>query len=304
MKYRFMGLVSGVIVFSFLAVGLAQSAQQAGAPAAIPRTPDGKPDLSGRWMTVSSKVGIMQLTAWGLDRWNYNKLPKGNGGRHELDPILNCYRPGLARLGPPLLVPAKSVVVRIDDANVPASGGPAAMDAFLIAYVPHKIWMIYQYNEESREIFTDGRKHPKVDEDDPATKWWNGYSTGTWDGDTFVVDTTNLRDETWLDNLGHENRQLHVVERIRRVDADTMQIDRTLTDPMALAKPYTTTATLKLMPTLTFQENVVCDQYYEKKLAFGYGGLLGISNHPWEGPDRSITIPFTGLSEEKKDEKK
>ena len=304
MKNRFMGLIFGVVVLAFSAVALAQVPPQAGAAGAkaIPRTPDGKPDLSGIWKTASSKADPMQLTAWGIDRFNYNKLPKGNGARPEYDPILHCYRPGLARLGPPLLVPADSVVVRIDDASVPAPGGPAAMDAIQIANAPHTVWVIYQYNQEVREIFTDGRKHPAVDPEDNSTLWWNGYSTGTWDGDTFVVDTTNLRTETWLDNLGHETRELHVVERFRRVDADTLQIDRTLTDPMVLAKPYTNSATLKLTPNVTFQENVVCDQYYVRKFAFGYDGLLGISTHPYGGPDRSSATPvFTGnLPDEKK----
>jgi len=306
MKIRFMGSIFVVIVFAVSTVGFAQAAQQpvAGGAKAIPRTSDGKPDLSGTWKTVSSKVDPIQLTAWGLDRWNYNKLPKGNGARPNEDPIMNCYRPGLARLGPPLLVPGKSVAVRIDGESVPAPGGPASMDAIVITYGPHKVWMIYQYNQETRQIFTDGRKHPEVitDEDpsDQTSKWWNGYSTGTWDGDTFVVDTTNLRDETWLDNMGHENRQLHVVEHLRRVDADTLQIDRTLTDPKALAKPYATSATLKLMPNLPFQENVICDQYYVKKIAFGYGGLLGINNHPWQGSDRSISIQFVNPPDDKK----
>ena len=301
MKNRFMGSILGMVVLGFSAAVFAQaptqrSSQQPGTAGAIPRTPDGKPDLSGRWKTVRSKVAPMQLTAWGIKRFNYNKLPEGNGARPELDPILHCYRPGLARLGPPLLVPASSVRVRSEGESVPASGGPAALDAIVIAYSPQKMWMIYPYNQEVRQIFTDGRKDPAVIEEDLSTKWWNGYLTGTWDGDTFFVDTTNLRDETWLDNLGHEHRQLHIVERFRRLDAETLEIERTLTDPIALAKPYTTRATLKLTPNLTPQENVICDQYYTRKLAFGFQGLLGINNHPWQGLDRSTALPrFTGL---------
>lgn len=308
MKNRLAGSIFGVVVFAFSTVALAQTPARPGPGAAgakpIPRTPDGKPDLSGIWKTASSKAEPMQLTAWGLEQFNYNKLPKGDRARPELDPILHCYRPGLARIGPPLQVPAISIRVRIDGESVPTPGGPAAMDAIQIAYAPHKVWMVYQYNSEVRQIFTDARKHPPVDKDDLLTQWWNGHSVGTWDGDVFVVDTAAIRNETWLDNLGHEHRQLRVVERFRRVDADTLEIERTLTDPVALARPYVTQATLKLTPNLTFQENVVCDQYYVRKVGFGFGGLLGINDHPWQSPEENPNSTWQDVEREEEKENK
>ena len=294
MKNRFAAWTFWMVVLGFSAVVFAQEPAQRSAQqpaAAIPRTADGKPDLSGKWKTITSRVGRIQPTPWGAKRYDYNKLPEGTGARPELDPISYCYRPGLARLGPPLLVPASSVRVRKEGESVPAPGGPAALDAIVIAYSPQKVWIVHQYNQEMRQISTERRQHPEVLEEDLSTKWWNGYSTGTWDGDTFVVDTTNLRDETWLDNLGHEHRQLRVVERFRRLDPETLEIERTFTDPMALARPYVTTATLKLAPDLTPQENVICDQYYGRKIGFGFQSLLGISSHPWQGKDRSTENP-------------
>ena len=282
MKKRLRGSIFWVVVLACSAVVLAQTA---GAQA-IPRTPDGTPDLSGIWKTVSSNVEPMELTDWGAARLNYNKLPKGDGIRPELDPMMHCYRPGLARIGPPLQVPSTSIRVRFEDESVPPPGVSVAdFDAIEIRYAPRKVWMIYQFNHEVRQIFTDGRKHPEAFEDDPFTMWWNGHSTGTWDGDTFVVDTTNIRNETLLNNQGNEHRKLHVVERIRRVDAETLEIEKTISDPIALAKPYKTYATLKLMPNMTFQENVICDQYYVRKVGFGFGGLLGINDHPWQSPE-------------------
>ena len=293
MKMRLLGSV--LVVLAFSAVGLAQARQPAAAGAkTIPRTSDGKPDLSGVWKTVDSNSVPMQLTAWGMDRFNYNKLPKANGVRAELDPIRHCYLPGLARIGPPLQVPADSIRVRIEGQSVPFPGGPSQFDVIEIRNARNKVWMIYQFNQEVREIYTDGRKHPEVVEDDLLTRWWNGHSVGSWDGDTFVVDTANLRDEVWLDNVGHEHRDLHVVERFRRVDAETLEVERTLTDAMALAKPYTTKTTLKLRPDVTFQENVVCDQYYMRRLGFGFGGLLGISAHPWQLPEERPNPTWNG----------
>jgi len=296
MKNRLVESIFLLGALAFSAIGFAQAAQQptAAGPRAIPRTADGKPDLSGTWRTVSARTDPMQLTAWGTERVDYNKHPKGEGARPELDPMMHCYRPGLARIGPPLRVPAKSIRVRLEDESVPFPGGPSDFDVIEIHYAPRKLWLIYQYNHEVRQIFIDGRKHPEDIEYEPFSRWWNGHSIGSWDGDTFVVDTTNLRNETWLDNTGHEHGKLHVVERFRRIDADTLEIERTLTDPVALAKPWTTRATLELAPDHTLQENVICDQYYVRKLGFGFGGLLGINDHPWQSPEEKPNASWEG----------
>ena len=304
MRNRLIGSPSvavGVMVLAFASVLSAQTAARAGAADAkpIPRRPDGKPDLSGIWKTVTFQLGPIALTSWGLDQYNYNKLPQGNGVRPELDPILHCYRPGLARLGPPLQVPAGSVRVRIEGESVPAPGGPASLDLIQIAYAPRKVWIIYQYNQEVRQIFTDRRPHPPVDPDDLLSQWWNGHSVGTWDGDVFVVDTANIRNETWLDSLGHEHRQLKLVERFRRLDAETLEIERTFTDPMALARPYVTTATLQRTADSTFQENVLCDQYSVRKPGVGFGGLLGIADHPWQLPEENPNPTWEDVEQER-----
>ena len=59
-----------------------------------------------------------------------------------------------------------------------------------------------------------------------------GSSIGKWEGDTFVVDTIGFNDKTWLDRLGHPHaKKTALVERFRRVDANTLQIDLTIDDP-------------------------------------------------------------------------
>ena len=277
-----LGLIFSVVITA--AVALAQNAPrpQAATTKSIPRTADGKPDLSGTW-SYSGGGGLapMLLTAWGIERFNYNKVPKGSGARPELDPILHCYRPGLARIGPPLQVPGPPYAERV----------PSTLGAIEIVRAPHKLMVIYEYNHEVRSIFTDGRPHPKDLEATGALRW-NGHSIGSWDGDTLTVDTVGLRNESWLDNQGHEfSTQMHVVERFRRIDAGTLEIERTLTDPVALAKPYVTRVTLKLTPNLTFQENVTCNQYYERHAFYGDDTVMGINEHPWQGPDRSTSSP-------------
>ena len=98
-----------------------------------------------------------------------------------------------------------------------------------------------------------------------------------------MVNTVGLRDETWLTSDGHEHStQLHVVERFRRVDAETLEIERSFTDPIALAKPYQGRFVLNLRPDYDLDENRSvndCSHLMVRKPAFGkgMGGLLGIS---------------------------
>jgi len=89
-----------------------------------------------------------------------------------------------------------------------------------------------------RHIYTDGRSHPPSDELWPMSQ---GDSIGHWDADTLVVDTVAIRSPIYLLGLGVPfapmSTQLHSVERIRMVNHDQMQIEFTLEDPIALAKP-------------------------------------------------------------------
>jgi len=137
----------------------------------------------------------------------------------------------------------------------------------MIVQVPGKIFFFYNNNHEMRQILLDGRKHPE--DLDPT---WNGHSIGTWDGDTLVVDTVGMRDETWLDMEGHvHSGDLHMVERIRRVDADTLQWETTLTDPKVLVKPFVERRTAKAQANFDFYEEVQCEERYRKGLYFGEG---------------------------------
>lgn len=98
-----------------------------------------------------------------------------------------------------------------------------------------------EFPGQTWRIYLDGRPHPNADEY-PATL--NGHSTGKWDGDTLVVDSVNIRTDTLLygqgrseKDLGHSDK-LHVVNRIRRIDRDHLQVEGTVEDPEALVKPW------------------------------------------------------------------
>jgi hypothetical protein len=89
-----------------------------------------------------------------------------------------------------------------------------------------------------RHIYTDGRSHPPKDELWPTLM---GDSIGHWEGDTLVVDTIATRRRLYMSELSGffvpTSDQLHFTERIRMVNHDQMQIDYTVEDPVALAKP-------------------------------------------------------------------
>src|SRR6187399_1296783 len=88
-----------------------------------------------------------------------------------------------------------------------------------------------------REIFMDGREHPKGDALNPT---YLGHSVGRWEGDTLVIDVVGFNEGTWIDYYGHPHtRLLHVVERIARPDKATLRYEATIDDPGAYTRPWT-----------------------------------------------------------------
>jgi len=83
---------------------------------------------------------------------------------------------------------------------------------------------------DTRIIPLDGRPHLPS-----SVRLWFGDSVGHWEGDTLVVDTTNFKDET---TFYGSDRNLHVVERFRRIDADTILYQFDVDDPTAFVKPW------------------------------------------------------------------
>ena len=120
-------------------------------------------------------------------------------------------------------------------------------DNFLRAYgLPHLLKFVHtpnllvvlnEMNAGYRQVFTDARPLPK----DP-TPSWQGYSSARWSGDTLVVDTIGLRDDTWIDWNGSVlTEAAKVREQIRRPDFGHLEIEVTVDDPKAYTKPWTVT---------------------------------------------------------------
>jgi hypothetical protein len=158
-----------------------------------------------------------------------------------------------ARPEPPALTPAYEAKLKeyqdaqkrgeIQDtpaANCVPNGMPGIMTQpypMEVLFTPGKVTIMIEAYSQWRQIFTDGRKHP---EDPDLT--FNGHSIGHWEGDTLVVDTVGFTTDTALAGFGVKHSdKMRIVERMHLVDGDKLQIETTITDTQALAKPLTST---------------------------------------------------------------
>ncbi len=103
---------------------------------------------------------------------------------------------------------------------------------FEIIQIPGRVLMFFELGHVWRTIWTDGRALPK--DPDPS---WLGYSVGKWEGDTFVVDTIGFNDKLWVDVYGSpRSDRMHLTERYRRLNHDTLEMQITMDDPKAYTK--------------------------------------------------------------------
>jgi hypothetical protein len=108
---------------------------------------------------------------------------------------------------------------------------------FQIVQTPKHVTMLYEYAHATRVIFTDDSPHP------PPLDLWMGDSRGKWEGDTLIVDVTQLNDKTWFDTAGnYHSDQLHVVERYTPIDGNHIRYEATIEDPKVFTRPSTPAA--------------------------------------------------------------
>ena len=219
--------------------------------APTPRTADGKPDFSGIWESRRGAIGRPPggLPGVGTDSPSSAPPPPPPPPPPPGTPPLATFFDIGANLegGAPYQQWAKE----LKDARV-ANGMKDNPDAHClpIGYMqlhlhpqprkmiqtPKQIVMYYESNYGLREIFMDGRGHPDAD----AQPWWYGYSIAHWEGDELVVESKHFRDDMWLDVNGspltYEGR---IIERFRRPNFGTLEIDITIDDPKAYTKPFT-----------------------------------------------------------------
>jgi hypothetical protein len=200
--------------------------------APAPRTPDGKTDFSGIW----------------LNAWFYNgrvqPLPVSPPGEPPAATFADVFAnfKGELPLQPWAAQMKAARKEQNSKENPDAHCLPMGLMQFHMHPQPRKVLqtrdviaMLYEGNSGVRQIFIDGRPLPDAD----AQPWWYGYSTGRWEGDTLVVETTRFRDGGWLDIYGSPlTDQATMIERWRRPNFGTIQIDITIDDKKAYTKPF------------------------------------------------------------------
>lgn len=236
--------------------------------APAPRTPNGKPDLSGIWEAEpASHEELIRFLPGG-----FNLLGEDPPSKYFVN-ILSDFKPAEA----PLKAATASLFAEHFaglSKDAPFShclpvGIPLADLApipFKIIQTPSVVVMLYEGDGSFRQIHTDGRKLPS---DNPLPSWM-GYSIGKWEGDTLVVDTAGFNDRSWLDAFGHPHSDaLHVTERFHRFDIGHMELQITIDDPKSYTKPFTVKINELLQPDTDLIESVCLENEKDAKHLVG-----------------------------------
>ena len=270
--------VMSIIVVAALAAfsGQAQRGQtpagrgQAAVPNnGVPRMPDGKPDLTGIWQVLDLSLDANiepHAASWGVHAGQgaiidpadgkIPYLPAALAKRQEnyknraKDPVAHCYKPGVPRIN-----------------YIPFP--------FQITQTPAWIQVTYEFVHNHRNIYLNGSTHL------PGIDFFNGDSRAKWDGDTLVVDVTNLNDDpalvpTWFDASGnYHSDALHVVERWTRTSMDNMTYRATMEDAKVFSRPWTIEVLLYRHKESNFRVlEYECQIFKEKLAREGKGNFL------------------------------
>jgi hypothetical protein len=219
-----------VLVLSLLttsAFGQAAQAQR------IPRMPNGRPNFTGLWQSITTanwdiqdhiaqpgpfyQLGAVGAIPGGQGIVEGGEIPyrpealakkkENQANRWKLDPEIKCYMPGVPR----------------------ATYMPYP---FQIVQGTNNIAIAYEYATSNR-VINMGKPT------EAPTDTWMGWSNGRWEGDTLVVDVTGMNDQTWFDRAGNfHSEALHVVERYTFRNADVINYEATIEDPNVFTRPW------------------------------------------------------------------
>src|SRR5437762_840941 len=211
-------------------------------PAPATRTADVKPDHSGIWNKISPKNHsniAADLKPEEIQSWAHALVEQRaeNLGREYMNVVCLPLGPGYA-----------------------TSADITGAEMVKIVQTPGLILMLNP-DLTYRQIFLDGRSLESAP--NPS---WMGYSVGRWDKDTLVVESFGFNDRTWLDHDGHPHTEaLRTTERYRRRDFGHLDIEVTLADPGAYARPWTVALRAELLADTEMVE-FVCNENNQSSL--------------------------------------
>ncbi len=182
-------------------------------------------DLSGYW-TLDLERSEIDIAASMLTPASKERLQAFDPSKH--DPVPLCMPYGVPRV-------------------------MTALGAFPMEIVqtPTQVTMIFDAHDEARRVMLPGKQR------DPSelAPLWLGYASGQWDGETLVVTTIGLTDQSLINGAGvpHSDK-LIVTERIRRTDAHTLVNEMTLDDAQAFTQPIKRTIYYARVPEMPPRE--------------------------------------------------
>jgi hypothetical protein len=246
MRNLFKGSTLAIAAAAVIAIFSLLSAQSTAGQSATYRAPrlDGHPDLNGIWQAVNSAnwdiqahpagpapypmlLGAFAAEPAGQGVVEGNEIPyqpwalakKKENYEHRLtvdpleliggDPEARCYLPGVPRA---TYLPYPFQIVQAGSTDA--------------------IGILYEFDTANRVVHMGNEDVPKVEA-------WMGLSHGKWDGETLVVDVTDLNEATWFDRAGNfHSDALHVVERYTPLGPDALNYEATIEDPKVFTRPW------------------------------------------------------------------
>jgi hypothetical protein len=233
--------------------------------APAPRAPEGRPDLSGVWKPEPTPVSEvtrvlgenffdLQVDVPGVNKYTlsvfWDLKPDEVPLRPEAAALLKQHEGG----SPPTV-------------NCLPGGIPFNMliTPFKIVQAPGQMIMLFEHPDPPRQIHTDGRPLPK----DPVLSWL-GTSSGTWQGQTLVVETIGFNGKNWLDGIGHPvSESLRLTERYTRRDFGHMDVEMTFDDPKFYTRPFTVKLPMRLVPDSPDVLESVCGENEKDRVHLG-----------------------------------
>jgi hypothetical protein len=216
--------IPGCLIAMAALVSLATVPAAGQVSGSLPRTADGKPDLSGVWQAVTTAnwnlqahaaekdvpagLGVVEGDEIPYQPWAAAKKQENLKNRATADPESKCYLPGVPRI-----------------TYMPYP--------FQILQTPKHVAILYEYVHAVRRIYIDS-PHPEG-----PIEWYMGDSRGRWEGDTLVVDNVHFTDQTWFDRAGNfHSEALHVIERYTPISPYHIQYEVTVEDPKVFTRPW------------------------------------------------------------------